>query len=198
MKWTTGLLMLGALMLASRARGALMFDSPPPNGDRAAFIEWIAPKARAMQRRLGIPASATIAQAIYESGDGASWLARNARNLFGMTGVGTGAGNPFWNGDKIFRADRYWRVYRTWADSVMDYGHLFWRVAAYRPGLYHLDDSAAFLAAIVPTYAPAADGNANYLHAVLSLIETHGLRRYDVPRAEWALDPDLTGGGVPA
>lgn len=185
-------------MLASRAWGALMLDVAPPAGDRAAFIEWIAPKARAMQRRLGIPASATIAQAVLESDSGASWLAQNARNLFGMTGVGTGAGNPFWHGEKVARAGRMWRVYRTWADSIMDYGHLFWRVAAYRDGLYHLDDPAAFLAAIVPTYAPAADGNAHYLDAVLSLIEAHDLRRFDVPRAEWALDPDLTGGGVPA
>lgn len=176
-----------------------MSDAPPPTGTPAEFVAWMVPHAQEMQRRLGIPASAAIAQALLESdgqlgaGYAPSWLAANARNLFGMTAAGSGAGNPFWAGVKVFRGDRWWRVYASYADSVMDYGHLFYRVAAYRRGLEHLDDAPAFLAAIVPTYAPAYDGNSGYLASVLSLIEAHGLRRYDVPRAQWALDRSLVG-----
>lgn len=171
---------------------------PPAGGDQRAFVAWIAPKAQSMQRRLGIPASAAIAQAVLESGSGGSFLAQNARNLYGMTATGTGAGNPFWDGVSVERAGRRWRVYRSWQDSVMDYGHLFYRVGAYREGLAHLDDPAAFLAAIVPTYAPSSDGNHGYLNAVLGLIDAWNLDAYDVPRAEWALDPELTKGLVVA
>lgn len=187
------------LALLGIAAARRVSDAPPPTGTPAEFVAWIAPHAQAMQRRLGIPASAAIAQALLESdgqlgaGYAPSWLAVHARNLFGMTAAGTGAGNPFWHGVKVFRGDRWWRVYATYNDSVMDYGHLFYRVSAYRRGLDHLDDAAAFLAAIVPTYAPASDGNAGYLSAVLSLIERHGLRAYDVPRSQWALDPQLVG-----
>mgnify|MGYP001160685247 CR=1 FL=1 len=191
--------MLALLMLASRAEAIrAMFEGPPPSG-REAFIVWLAPKAREMQRRLGIPASAAIAQAMYEaltpSGE-PSFLAREAKNLYGMTAAGTGAGNPFWDGRRVFRGDREWRVYRSYSDSVMDYGHLFYRVAAYHPALAYLDNPAAFLAHIVPIYAPASDGNAGYLSAVVGLIERFNLTQYDVPRAEWALDPNLTGGRV--
>lgn len=195
----TGIVIWALLAWLGLAAVRRVSDAPPPTGTPAEFVAWMAPHAQAMQRRLGIPASAAIAQALYESdgdygaGYAPSWLAANARNLFGLTAAGTGLGNPFWPGVKVFRGDRWWRVYATYRDSVLDYGHLFHRVSAYRPGLAHLDDAPAFLAAIVPTYAPTADGNAGYLAAVLSLIERHDLRRFDVPRAQWALDRSLVG-----
>lgn len=189
-------MLLAVLILAARAMAAGMFETPPPAGRPAEFAAWLAPKAQRMQRALGIPASAAIAQAILESASGSSFLAANARNLFGMTATGTGAGNPFWRGQFVERAGRRWRAYDTWTDSVMDYGHLFYRVAAYRPALAFLDDSPSFLATIVPVYAPTSDGNHGYLDSVLALIETLGLRQYDVPRAQWALDPSLTRGVV--
>ena len=48
------------------------------------FIELVGPLAAHDMRMTGILASVTIAQAILESGYGASDLARNAKNLFGM------------------------------------------------------------------------------------------------------------------
>lgn len=195
MKPATGLLLLVLLLMITRARAATVrSNQPPPQGDRTAFIAWLIPHAQDMQRRLGIPASAAIAQAMLESASGSSFLAQNARNLFGMTATGTGAGNPFWHGEKVFRGDRNWRVYDTWHDSVMDYGHLFYRVSAYHRALVHLDDPPAFLESIVPIYAPGSDGNHGYLASVLQLMNTYDLRRYDLPRAQWALDPELTAG----
>lgn len=184
-------------MVLAQAGALPMLDSAPPN-DREGFIAWLVPRAQRMQKRLGIPASAAIAQAILESDNGSSHIARNAKNLFGMSATGTGYGNPFWDGEKVYRADRYWRKYRRYQDSIDDYGHLFYRVSAYHRALAHLDDPRQFLALIVPTYAPSSDGNVGYLNSVLRLIEQHNLTQYDVPREQWALDPNLTRGLVRA
>lgn len=173
-------------------------DTPPPAGQTAAYVAWLAPHAQAMQRRLGIPASAAIAQSIYETGSGGSWLAQNAKNLYGVIATGTGAGNPFWHGASVERAGRQWRAYASYRDSVMDYGHLFYRVSSYHAALAWLDDPAEFLARIVPIYAPAGDGNPGYLRNVLAIIDGLDLRRFDLPRAQWALDPELTKGLVVA
>jgi flagellum-specific peptidoglycan hydrolase FlgJ len=48
------------------------------------FIDQIAPAAIACHKATGIPASFTLAQAALESGWGASRLAQQGRNLFGV------------------------------------------------------------------------------------------------------------------
>src|SRR6202035_5110319 len=66
---------------------------PPPKAipgtaAQQAFISEVAPGAIAAQRRYGIPAAVTIAQAIDESGWGQSELATADHNLFGIKGTG--------------------------------------------------------------------------------------------------------------
>jgi flagellum-specific peptidoglycan hydrolase FlgJ len=53
-------------------------------GDRSEWIEKVAVIAQHLQERDSIPASITIAQAIYESGFGKSRLARQGYNYFGV------------------------------------------------------------------------------------------------------------------
>src|SRR4051812_3679502 len=53
---------------------------------RQQFIEAAAVAAQETQRRYGVPASVAIAQAIHETGWGASGLARDGNNFFGIKG----------------------------------------------------------------------------------------------------------------
>ena len=57
---------------------------------RKEFIEKYAPIAMEQMKRYGIPASVTLAQAAVESGDGHSYLAKNANNMFGVKGTFNG------------------------------------------------------------------------------------------------------------
>lgn len=164
---------------------------PMPEGDRQAFADWLGPAAREAQRVSGIPASVTVGVAMYETAAGGSHLARFARNLFGMTAAGTGWNNPHWHGEKTWRSDRYWRVYDSRRDSLLDFVSLFYRSGAYAAALAYRGDPDSFLALIVPKYAPSSDGNPGYTQAVRSLIEAYDLRRFDLPPAEWALDPRI-------
>ena len=65
----------------------------------AEFITKMAPLAVADMRKSGVLASVTLAQAILESGWGASELAVNACNFFGMTANLSGNSGPSaWDG----------------------------------------------------------------------------------------------------
>lgn len=169
----------------------VVLPPPVPSSSRSAYAEWLGPAARDVQRLTGIPASVLVGMSMYETDGGRSWLAQEARNLYGMTATGGGAGNPWWDGERAWRSDRHWRVYRSPRESLLDAAGLFYRVSAYAPALAYRSDPDAFLARIVPVYAPASDGNPGYYAAVLNLIEAHGLRRYDLAPTEWALSARL-------
>ena len=71
--------------------------APAPVHDTSsqqAFIGEVAPGAIAAQRKYGVPASVTIAQAIDESGWGQSTLATKDHNLFGIKGTGPAGSDP--------------------------------------------------------------------------------------------------------
>lgn len=61
-------------------------DWGAPNDDATTYryIESYAPIAMLEQKKFGIPASILLAQGIVESGSGTSYLAKNARNHFGI------------------------------------------------------------------------------------------------------------------
>ncbi|MCR8982580.1 glucosaminidase domain-containing protein [Brevibacillus laterosporus] len=95
------------------------------------FIDKLAPIAIKEMQRTGIPASLTIAQGILESGWGASELAVNANNWFGIKGAGPEGSyerdSPEEeNGKKIMRRSPF-RKYHDWADSVRDHSEFLLR-----------------------------------------------------------------------
>lgn len=172
------------------ALDAVRLTGAPPHG-RADFVAWLGPAARTAQRATGIPASVTVAMAAYETDFGRSWLANRARNLFGVTAAGAGIGNDWWNGERVARGGRTWRVYPSYRHSLLDYHGLFYRLGAYSRALAYRTAPRQFAGIIVPTYAPRADSNVGYLAAVHQIMDEYDLERFDVPAAEWALDPRL-------
>ena len=91
-----------------------------------AFINAVAPGAMATQRRYGVPAAVTIAQAIDESGWGQSMLATNDHNLFGIKGTGPAGSDvqpteEYENGQWI-TTNAPFRVYHNVAQSIEDHG----------------------------------------------------------------------------
>jgi RHS repeat-associated protein len=138
--------------------------------DAWAFIAWVAPMAQRTRQLYHVPTAVTIAQAMYETGVGATKEARftelidvhdgrRSRNLFGIRGVGpagsvqaTAAGeNPPELHD--------WRAYNTYQESVLDHGRLLATSQNYAVLWQYVNDPIAFATAFNETpYAGPAYG----------------------------------------
>src|SRR6266568_7556425 len=103
------------------------------------FINAIAPGAVAAQEKYGVPASITMAQAILESAWGASGLAKDAHNLFGIKGVGpdgsvTMPTKEFENGHYI-SVEAVFRKYHDYAESIDDHAKLLATSSNYKKAM---------------------------------------------------------------
>lgn len=140
----------------------------------AAYIEQWAPEAVEQQRSSGIPASITLAQALLESAAGASTLATEGNNHFGIK-CGTG-----WKGDTMLRdddaEDECFRVYASAAESFADHSRFLQRPRY--ASLFSLDGA---------DYAGWARGlsacgyatDPNYAARLIAIIERYALYTYD-------------------
>ncbi|WP_420461072.1 glucosaminidase domain-containing protein [Neolewinella sp.] len=159
------------------------------NSEQEAYIERYKTIAMQEMERAGIPASIKLAQGILESNSGQSYLARTAKNHFGIK-CGTN-----WNGDKVYRED----------DDYDDRGRLTKSCfrqyrnadASYVAHSEFLRDPRksfryGFLFRLEPTdYKAWARGlrksgyatNPRYPELLITLIERHKLYQYDVPGA---------------
>ena len=160
----------------SPSQGAL-----PARGTSAqqAFIGAVAPAAVATQRKYGVPASVTIAQAIDESGWGQSNLAVNEHNLFGIKGTGPAGSyrqqtQEYENG-QLVNATGSFRVYRTTAESVDDHGRLLATSGYYRRAMAVRGNPDAFAASLTGVYATDPD----YGTKIIRLMKQYDLYRYD-------------------
>ena len=162
------------------------------NDDREAYIERYKKIAMQEMERSGVPASIKLAQGILESNSGKSYLARTAKNHFGIK-----CGSN-WKGDKVYREDddyddrgrltkSCFRQYRN-ADASFVAHSEFLRDPgkSFRYG---------FLFRLEPTdYRGWAKGlrksgyatNPRYPELLISIIERHKLQQYDRPSR---LDP---------
>jgi flagellar protein FlgJ len=115
-----------------------------------------------------VPASVTIAQAILESNWGASRLAQENANYFGIKARGQGgtAGVVWYDtwevldGENVIQRAPF-RAYRELADSFVDHGRFFLENARYRAALAVRSDPREFAREISragyatdPSYAP--------------------------------------------
>jgi flagellum-specific peptidoglycan hydrolase FlgJ len=155
----------------------------PVPGDSAqqAFIDEVAPGAMATQRRYGIPAAVTIAQAIDESGWGQSVLASQDNNLFGIKGSGPAGSDSlpteeYENGQWVTTTAPF-RVYHDFAESINDHGQLLATSGYYTHAMAERDDPNAFAQALTGIYAT----NPEYGTDLIQLMQQYDLYRYDIP-----------------
>jgi flagellum-specific peptidoglycan hydrolase FlgJ len=146
-----------------------------------AFINAIAPGAMATQRRYGVPAAVTIAQAIDESGWGQSMLAINDHNLFGIKGTGPAGSDvqpteEYENGQWV-TTNAPFRVYHNFAQSIEDHGELLATSGYYTQAMADRTNPDAFANALTGVYAT----NPEYGSDLVNLMQQYNLYRYDAP-----------------
>jgi flagellum-specific peptidoglycan hydrolase FlgJ len=143
------------------------------------FIAAVAPGAIAAQRRYGVPAAVTIAQAIDESGWGQSTLASADNNLFGIKGSGP-AGSVFlptqeYENGQFVTLTMPFRVYQNVAQSIEDHGKLLATSQYYQQAMAERHDPNAFAAALTGIYAT----DPQYGTKLIALMRRYDLYRYD-------------------
>ncbi|HYZ56110.1 MAG TPA: glycoside hydrolase family 73 protein [Streptosporangiaceae bacterium] len=144
-----------------------------------AFIDQVAPGAIATQRKYGVPAAVTIAQAIDESGWGQSELATKDNNLFGIKGTGPAGSDlqptqEYQNGQWVTTTASF-RVYRNVTESIEDHGRLL-AGTYYRRAMADRQSPNAFATALTGVYATDPGYGAN----LIALMRQYNLYRYDI------------------
>jgi hypothetical protein len=154
-------------------------SSIPASQGQQAFIKAVAEGAMATQRKYGVPAAVTIAQAIDESGWGQSFLATRDHNLFGIKGSGP-AGSDMQptqeviNGQPVSQIASF-RVYRSMAQSIEDHGRLLASGGPYQRSMTLVHDPNAFASSLTGVYAT----DPSYGAKLISLMQRFNLYRYD-------------------
>lgn len=139
-----------------------------------AYIEQYKAIAIAEMEQYGIPASIKLAQALLESGNGNSSLAREANNHFGIKCTSE------WNGGKTYHDDDErndcFRVYRRVEDSFRDHSQFLLRKRY--AALFELDkdDYKGWARGLK---AAGYATNPRYADLLISLIERYQLHQYD-------------------
>ena len=134
----------------------------------------------ATQRKYGVPASVTIAQAIDESGWGQSTLATRDHNLFGIKGTGPAGSDPLatqeYQNGLLVPSTSSFRVYNNTAESIDDHGKLLATSGYYRTSMADRHDPNAFAQALTGIYAT----DPSYGTKLIGLMRQYDLYRYDV------------------
>jgi len=174
--------------------------SPLHAQDYASFLEQAIPLARQSQRETGVPASVTLAQAMWETGRGVSPIGA-AKNYFGIKAAVAADGSvnigPIadgwvwawtkeWNGARYLDKRERFRKYRSMEDSFRDHGLLLATLPRYAQAMRVIDDPREFARVI------AAAGYATsptYAADLIRVMDAENLYQYDLPRN----DARLTG-----
>jgi flagellum-specific peptidoglycan hydrolase FlgJ len=151
----------------------------PGTATQQAFINEIASGAMATQRKYGVPASVTIAQAIDESGWGQSVLAASDHNLFGIKGTGPAGSDEqptqeVING-QVVNLSASFQVYQDISQSIDAHGRLLARSGDYASAMSKSRDPNAFAAALTGVYATDPEYGAK----LVQLMEHYNLYRFD-------------------
>lgn len=169
-------------------------------GPQQVFLAAMVPEALRLQVERGIPASATVAMAVYESGYGKSDLARASNNLFGMKAFAS-----VWQGETVRMPTRdlgrwtvaTFRSYPTVGAAVEGYGD-FLAQPRYAGAFAHARGREFVAAVLRAGYCPDKD----YLGHIIRIMERHHLEELDVVRLPGdgqaeevaAVEPDRAAG----
>ena len=148
---------------------------------RETFIALIAPAAQEAQRQFKWLSSVTIAQAVLESADGESSLAKKYHNLFGIKGTGAALPTTEFVDGKEVKVTASFRTYDSFEESILDRSEMLLN-AKRGDGTYryrHLAGSTdpAFVANGLQKAGYATDPD--YAKKLLAIIESNGLKKYD-------------------
>ena len=139
-----------------------------------AYIEQYKDVAIAEMNTYGIPASIKLAQAILESGNGNSYLAREANNHFGIKCGGV------WNGPSVRRSDDgpndCFRVYKSPHESFRDHSEFLLRKRYEKLFTLAKDDYKGWARGLK---AAGYATNPRYAELLIDLIERYDLQQYD-------------------
>lgn len=146
-----------------------------------AYIDQYKDIAIAEMNRYGIPASIKLAQALLESGNGNSYLAREANNHFGIKCGGT------WTGRSITRPDDRdrdcFRVYQNPEHSFRDHSQFLLRKRYEKLFSLNKDDYKGWAKGLK---AAGYATNPRYPELLIDLIERYQLYQYDRPEVSYA------------
>lgn len=145
------------------------------------FIAAVAPAARTSMQSTKIPASFTVAEGALESGWGASQLAQQAFNLFGVKADPSWHG-PTWsmqtreylNGHWVMVA-AVWRKYGDWLGSISDHAQFLIANPRYRPAFAYTSGTTFAQAIAAAGYAT----DPQYATKIISIIKAHNLSQLD-------------------
>ncbi len=151
----------------------------PDTATQQAFISEVAPGAVAAQRRYGIPAAVTIAQAIDESGWGQSQLATADHNLFGIKGTGPAGTSvrptqEYLDGSWVATTASF-RVYHSVAQSIADHSKLLATGESYQQAMANRQSPDAFANDLTGVYAT----DPSYGSSLIAIMRLYNLYRYD-------------------
>lgn len=146
-----------------------------------AYIERYRDIAIAEMNQYGIPASIKLAQALLESGNGNSYLAREANNHFGIKCGGV------WTGKSVTRPDDHvqdcFRVYNDPEHSFRDHSQFLLRKRYEKLFTLDKDDYKGWAKGLKEAgYAT----NPRYPQLLIDLIERYQLYQYDRPEISYA------------
>lgn len=145
------------------------------------FILAMSTGAIRLQEAFGIPASVTVAMAIYESAYGRSELARFHSNYFGIKAF------PTWQGDRVrmkTKDEGTWteadfRVYPNYREGMLGFANFLSTAPRYQSA-FAVTDPAEFARRILDAgYCPDDDYHTN----ILSIIKRYDLTKLDLPQA---------------
>jgi flagellum-specific peptidoglycan hydrolase FlgJ len=146
------------------------------------FIALFGPVARDSMKVTGVPASVTLAQAILETGWGASSIG-DAKNLFGIKGTGpagtTRVSTKEHYGAGFVSIQDNFRKYHSWQQSIDDHARLL-QNSRYSGALnaYKSNKDANQYAHGIHKAGYATDPG--YANKLISLMKTHNLYKWDV------------------
>ncbi len=153
----------------------LALTQPPKRISTPEYISLYKEDAIKDMKKMGVPASITLAQGILESESGNSVLAREAKNHFGIKCHKEWTGETFHKDDDA--KDECFRKYRTVLESFDDHGRFLRERSRYAFLFdYTITDYKSWAHGLKKAgYAT----NPRYAELLIKLIETHELYNYD-------------------
>lgn len=157
------------------------------------FLESAVPLAQTSQRETTVPASITLAQAVWETGRGAHPIGE-ANNYFGIKAAGTRdetvnvgpiatgwvwAWTKEWSGTRYEERRERFRKYASMEDSFRDHGLLLATTPRYAYAMLAVDDPREFARRIADAgYATSP----TYARDLIEVMDRENLYRFDLPR----------------